>query len=1168
MDVPGVTREEIDAIEGVKASRGKLVFANSNSSELFMTVEGRPGGAGVYICEWLTAFFGVRVKAEILPWNRIVGGLSDGSVDFTSEMTPTPERRKVYFMTTPVAERTLQYMRMPGARPFSEILATRPVRYAYLLGTVNFEMARSSVEKPYVAQTVRDVGEAWRALSSGRVDAFVSEAQAKATFDPFGEVETENILPMVTSEVALTARNPELAPFISAVQKHLDHSGRASFQALYREGNRDYVRTRFLASLTRPEQEWLKRRAGEGPIPVAMENDNYPVCFYNEREKEFQGVAVDILKEIRDMTGLEFVHAFSGPAAWDEIVSRLESGSVSLVTELVRTPDREGRFLWADQPYMTDRYAFLSLTGFPDVTLMDVPNLRVGITEKSAYAELFWKWYPEHPNTVNYKDITLPFAGLERGEVDLVMGTHNELLAMTNYLERPYFKVNIAIDRHYESFFGITSSETELRAIVSKAQALVGAEEIASRWRTRVFDYRGALARARMPFMAAGLGLLAFVIVLLTVMFMKSRRAGRFLEEAVSSRTEELTRQIGISERASKAKSDFLARTSHEIRTPMNAIIGFSELAQREYGKPKALEYIQGIRSAGASLLTIINDILDFSKIESGSLQLAPSRYRASSLLNDAITLIRVRMSEKPVKFVADVSPDIPSSMTGDSGRIRQILLNLLSNAVKYTERGHIRLSVRADKTGEEEARLTFEVQDTGVGIRKEDLERLFREFTRLDEKRNSAVEGTGLGLAIARSLCRAMGGDIEAESSYGEGSMFRARIFQKVTDWTPLGPLAEEHGEVEEARRATFTAPGAEILIVDDYASNLMVAEGLLAPYSMRLSFASGGLEAVGLVREHPFDLILMDHMMPEMDGIEAMKAVRGLEGGRDIPVVALTANAVAGMREMYLENGFDDFLSKPIDPARLDAVLSRWIPPSKRRGAPAAGALPGGAAPGAQGPAGEASTPVPVLEDVDSGLGAARAGGAARYLKLLETFRRDVAGSAYILKAAPGPDSTDRFAVVVHALKSALANIGAGPLSARAAALEAACRDGDQGFIVRKLPPFRERLERLAQSILDLSPLPGGGGSPPEAPSAPSPGRPAPDFGALAAGLADAIEASDFPRVDEVLARLQDAAASAGSPGLRDAVDAVSDDILVGDFVKALDGLTAMRDESRATR
>ncbi|MDR2112038.1 MAG: response regulator, partial [Candidatus Accumulibacter sp.] len=381
-------------------------------------------------------------------------------------------------------------------------------------------------------------------------------------------------------------------------------------------------------------------------------------------------------------------------------------------------------------------------------------------------------------------------------------------------------------------------------------------------------------------------------------------------------------------ERATEAKSGFLARMSHEIRTPMNAIIGLSELAQREYGKPKALEYITGIKSAGASLLAIINDILDFSKIESGKLPIHSALYDTGSLLNDVLTIIRVRMAETPLELILETSPGIPGAMIGDAGRIKQVLLNLLSNAVKYTHEGFIKFSVFCEPAGEDVIALTFVVRDSGIGIRPEDMPKLFGEFARIDEKRNSRVEGTGLGLAIARNLCRMMGGDITVASEYGKGSTFTATLTQTVSDWKPMGNMTDMPARRAEAQRVTFIAPDTDVLIVDDFPSNLLVAEGLLVPYKMRVFTCMNGREAVELVRERPFDLVLMDHMMPEMDGVEATHAIRAMreERGRTMPIVALTANAVSGMKEMFLENGFNDFLSKPIDVPKLDAVLKKW--------------------------------------------------------------------------------------------------------------------------------------------------------------------------------------------------------------------------------------------------
>jgi signal transduction histidine kinase/DNA-binding NarL/FixJ family response regulator len=440
-------------------------------------------------------------------------------------------------------------------------------------------------------------------------------------------------------------------------------------------------------------------------------------------------------------------------------------------------------------------------------------------------------------------------------------------------------------------------------------------------------------------------------------------------------------------ETANRSKSSFLARMSHEIRTPLNAIIGLSELVQREYGKPKGLEYITGIRNSGAGLLTIINDILDFSKIESGNLPIHSSPYETASLLNDALTIIRIWMSEKSLKLVVDTSPDIPGAMIGDAGRIKQILLNLLSNAVKYTDNGFIKFAVYGEPMREDAIRLTFIVEDSGIGIKSEDLSKLFGEFMRIDEKRNNMIEGTGLGLAIAYRLCRSMGGDITARSEYGKGSVFTATLIQTVADWKPLGDLSETPLKCTEAQRITFIAPEAEVLVVDDFSSNLLVAEGLLVPYGMRVFTCLNGREAVKLVRERHFDLVLMDHMMPEMDGMEATKAIRAMSGKRlrTMPIIALTANAVSGMREMFLENGFNDFLSKPIESSKLDAVLKKWIPEDKRRDAPEKGEKSSASAESQK-------TALPEIAGVDVVGGLARIGGSQRrYLDLLESFNRD---------------------------------------------------------------------------------------------------------------------------------------------------------------------------------
>jgi signal transduction histidine kinase/HPt (histidine-containing phosphotransfer) domain-containing protein/FixJ family two-component response regulator len=1067
-DLPDITPEETEAVERLRRSRSHFVYGAESSTELFRTVDGALEGYEVLFCDWLSAFFEIRFTPVICEWDDLINRLASHEVDFTGELTPTPQRLAIYRMTSPIMERTLKYIRLAESRNLLDIAESRPVRYGFGVGTATFEQVKSSLVEPFATFQTANHETAYQMLKDNLIDAFVEEAPYEAAFDAYGDVVTEDILPIVFVPVSLATQDPELAPIISIMQKALDNGAIRQLSNLYRQGHQEYLRHKFFSGLTPEERDYVHAHSGYGmnlPIMVGLDYGNYPVAFYNEREKAWQGCAVDILTAISKISGLNFTHAFQTPVSWPEMLQMLETGQLALVSELIKTPEREGRFLWPEKPLITDKYVLISLSEYPDVELSDVRHLTIGLSEGTAYTEFFRQMFPMHKYTREYVDMLGPLFALERREVDLAMSTQNQLLTMINFMEKPYFRINISFDRKYESYFGLNKSETVLCSVISKAMRLVKPEIIAERWKQRVFDYNGAVAKARTPYLFAGLLLFLCLIVLLSIMFWKSKKISRHLEAAVAERTQALRHQTYVAEQAAKAKSDFLARTSHEIRTPMNAIIGLSELARREHGQPKALEYVMGIKSAGASLLAIINDLLDFSKIESGNLSIIPVPYETASLLNDVLTVIRVRMAETPLELLADISPHLPGRLLGDAGRVKQILLNLLSNAVKYTREGFIKFSASGEPVTEDTIRLTFIVEDSGIGIKTEDLSKLFGEFMRIDEKRNSGIEGTGLGLVIARSLCRAMNGDITARSAYGQGSVFTATLVQTVTDWQAMGDMTEISAAPAETQCVTFIAPEAVVLVVDDLPSNLLVAEGLLTPYRMRVFTCLNGREAVALVGERPFDLVLMDHMMPEMDGVEATHAIRAMNDPRcrTMPIIALTANAVSSMREMFLKNGFNDFLPKPIELPEMDEVLKKWIPAHKCRNVPEEGE-PESAQP--------EETALPEIAGVDAASGLARMGGSAdRYLALLETFCRDAAAGFALLTKEPDDASLLSFTTLVHALKSALANIGADGLSQTAALLEKAGREADLSLLRDKLPLFREELAALTARIKEIA-------------------------------------------------------------------------------------------------
>jgi signal transduction histidine kinase/DNA-binding response OmpR family regulator len=411
------------------------------------------------------------------------------------------------------------------------------------------------------------------------------------------------------------------------------------------------------------------------------------------------------------------------------------------------------------------------------------------------------------------------------------------------------------------------------------------------------------------------------------------------LETTVQERTRELEEAKHRAEQANQAKSTFLARMSHEIRTPLNAILGLSEVELQNNLSGRTRANLEKIYGSGSHLLEIVNDVLDISKIESGNFEILPAQYEFYRLISDTIQLNIVRIGSKPIKFSLDIAETIPSKLFGDELRVRQILTNLLSNAFKYTERGEVRLRISWERRGNT-ALLCFAVEDTGKGIKQENMEKLFSEYAQLDAAANRRIEGTGLGLSIARGLTDMVGGNITVESEYGRGSVFRVTLPQEILDETPIGREA-----VENLRDLRFFEdrnhrgniirswmPYGKVLVVDDLATNLDVMTGLLMPYGLRVDTALSGQEAVELIRngETRYDMVFMDHMMPEMDGVEAVRIIRneiGTPYAQNVPIVVLTANAIAGNREMFLQCGFTDFISKPIDIKLLDMALNQWI-------------------------------------------------------------------------------------------------------------------------------------------------------------------------------------------------------------------------------------------------
>ena len=510
--------------------------------------------------------------------------------------------------------------------------------------------------------------------------------------------------------------------------------------------------------------------------------------------------------------------------------------------------------------------------------------------------------------------------------------------------------------------------------------------------------------------------------------------------------------------RANKAKSQFLANMSHEIRTPINGILGMDSVLLKECHDENLREYAKNIQSAGQSLLSIINDILDISKIESGKMEILTIRYQLFSVLNDCYNLTKIKLQNKPVSFIMQINEKLPSWLYGDEVRIRQIINNFLSNAVKYTKEGNITFELDFEEKTDEQILLVITVRDTGIGIKEEDLGKLFESFTRIEEKRNRNIEGTGLGLNLTKNLVNLMGGEVFAESTYGKGSCFTAKIPQKIADAKPMGDFGKRYQQylsTSDDDKLSFLAPDAKILVVDDVTMNLKVVEGLLKATKIQIDTAVSGSECLECVKTTPYQMIFLDHMMPEMDGLETLEHMKNLADNPNAqtPVIMLTANAIVGAKEEYIEAGFTDYLTKPIRETELLEMILKYLPEELVCENGGQGIEKSQDAQDMEQPeaGGEGAEPLQRLEqleglDVKTGLTYCM-NEEDFYIEMLQEFLQ--ADKASQLKHFLAEEDWDNYRTTVHALKSTSLTIGAAHLSGEAKALEMAAKEGNMDYI-----------------------------------------------------------------------------------------------------------------------
>ncbi|MCL1914189.1 MAG: transporter substrate-binding domain-containing protein [Eubacteriaceae bacterium] len=937
-DIPGVTQEEIDAITALQKQDRTFYYGMPLSTEAFIMGNGKIGGFASYFCEWLSNMFDLNIVPINCELEMLIGRLADGSVDFAGSLVATDERRQMYYMTDGIAQRSLRFFKLAHSQSLSEAWATRTIRIAVQKDSASGEQALAFLAEEGIQPIQLSSNyDAIKMLLSGEIDAFVHSNTTEAVFESYSEIVIEDFYPLTFTPVSLAAQRSELAAVISVVQKALDNDPSSQLSKMYSRGYQDYRRHKLYMQLTEDERAYI---ANNSLITVASDPSSYPASFFNIYDREWQGVTHDILAELGWITGISFEVANGENAAWPDIKAMLLEGKAHMATEVVRTPENEGLFILSKEVVLINNYGLISKSELRNIALDEIQHLSVALVANSAYAHMFCSWFPNHHNTVEYETWDEAFKSLETGEAEMLMASQHHVLYLANYLELSGYKMNFVFDYGSSSTFGFAPGQDELSSIIDKAILLVDTKSIIQQWTNKTYDYQKKLDEANRVFLMNIILAILVIAALFMLLSVRTIRQGNILDKLVKEKTVELQSQTEEAQAANKAKSNFLANMSHELRSPLHAVIGFTDLLLQEALPEKTIIDLQKIYTSADVLLGLVNDILDISSIEAGKMVLALTNYNSPSLLNDIINLNIIRKGEKPIEFVADINPQLPNTITGDDLRVKQIFNNLLSNAFKYTISGTVTLTVDHTAIGES-IWLDIAVEDTGIGMKPEDVAKLFSEYNQVNTDANRNIEGTGLGLSITKRLVEAMEGQISVESVFGVGSVFKVRIKQGFVDDVPIGEsvssdlrnfkfVSTTKGHVSERLEHTDMSY-ARVLVVDDVGINLEIAQRHIGKYKIAVDTALSGLEAIELMDkgEQDYDAIFMDHMMPGMDGIEAVRRIRelGTEKALSVPIIALTANAIAGNEQMFLSKGFQAFMSKPIDLLQLEAILNEWV-------------------------------------------------------------------------------------------------------------------------------------------------------------------------------------------------------------------------------------------------
>jgi PAS domain S-box-containing protein len=536
-DVPGVTEEEIKAIEALAKRTVPFIYATEQSTVSFYDINGNIRGFSALFCEWLSSLFDIPFKPAIIEWNDLLAALASFDVDFTGVLTATEERQKIYFMTTDIAMNTVRCFRLADSIPLEVIAESRLPRYALIEGTVTIDQISSMLNGTFEIVPAQDVDTVHKMLHSGEADAYLDEEITEAFFDVYGDVVVSDFLPLTYSPVSLATQNPALRSVISVVQKALDAGALRHLVELSNTGYQEYRKSKLLMQLNEEEKAYIQNHT---VVPFAAETGNYPVSFYNAREKKWEGIAFDVLSEVEALTGLHFVTVNGENSGWPVLLKMLEDGKASMITELMYTDERAGNFLWPDTAIMVSHPALISRMDQRNIGLNEILFAKVGLIKDYGHTALFHEWFPNHSANREYESSLDAFRALDRGEVDFVLTSSHELMIMTHYMEETGYKINYQFNNPFKSTFGFSKDNAVLCSIVDKALYLVNMETISNKWMHRTYDYRSKVIEAQRPWFIVSSLFFFAVLSLVVILFVRNRRIGKGLERLVGERTEEL----------------------------------------------------------------------------------------------------------------------------------------------------------------------------------------------------------------------------------------------------------------------------------------------------------------------------------------------------------------------------------------------------------------------------------------------------------------------------------------------------------------------------------------------------------------------------------------------------------------------------------------------------